>query len=331
MLAIDSPTCILYPTIAAVLIFAERLFFKLASRYNILDIPKHWSSHTHPTIRGGGIIFPLAILLWFFLWGLQYPYFMAGLFFIALISFRDDLRPLPPSVRLPVHFFSLGLLLVEVQAFNLPWAWWLVIFLLAGAWINAFNFMDGINGITVFYALVFVGSCVWLNESTFVEPSLLYVSFIALSIFAFFNARKRARTFAGDVGSVSLGFIMAFLMILLIRETGHFSYLLFFGIYGVDAALTIVHRLLKRENIFRAHRTHLYQYLANELGWPHLWVAGVYAVVQLIINGLVWRLLNSGANDLTVLLGGLGLLAGAYVAIKYRVMTLVSSKIPEKI
>jgi UDP-GlcNAc:undecaprenyl-phosphate/decaprenyl-phosphate GlcNAc-1-phosphate transferase len=95
--------------------------------------------------------------------------------------------------------------------------------------------------------------------------------------------RKKAKCFAGDVGSVSMAFIILFLLIALIFKTEHFKYILFLAVYGVDTVLTIVQRLLLKENIFEAHRKHLYQYLANEKKWPHVSVSILYACIQAII------------------------------------------------
>ncbi|MDR9443221.1 MAG: UDP-GlcNAc--UDP-phosphate GlcNAc-1-phosphate transferase, partial [Schleiferiaceae bacterium] len=155
-------------------------------------------------------------------------------------------------------------------------------------------FMDGINGITAFYALSVLAPLAYLNFSAgeqFFPQSLLYVVGISVWVFSWFNARKRARTFAGDVGSVSMAFILAYLMLQLFLHTGQWAYILFLSVYGVDAVLTIMHRLIKRENIFQAHRSHFYQYLANELAWPHLRVSGLYAILQLLISTLtIWGL-----------------------------------------
>jgi UDP-GlcNAc:undecaprenyl-phosphate/decaprenyl-phosphate GlcNAc-1-phosphate transferase len=145
--------------------------------------------------------------------------------------------------------------------------------------------MDGINGISVFYALAVLGG-VWLFSDRIpeIETSLMYVILIALVIFGWFNARPRAVAFAGDAGSLSLGLILAWPVTLLVLESGRWEFILLLGVYGVDTVLTIVHRLIRRENIFEAHRSHLYPYLANEAGWGHLPVAILYATTQAAIT-----------------------------------------------
>src|SRR5690606_637064 len=103
-------------------------------------------------------------------------------------------------------------------------------------------------------------------------------------VFAFFNFRTKAKCFAGDVGSVSIAFILLFALGALILKTGNFIYILFLTIYGIDSVWTIVRRLLRRENIFEAHRSHLYQYLGNEAGVNKLLISSLYTVLQLIIG-----------------------------------------------
>src|SRR5690606_8202141 len=106
-------------------------------------------------------------------------------------------------------------------------------------------------------------------------------------------ARTRAFTFAGDVGSVTMAFLLAWFMISLIFKTGHIEYILFFAVYGLDSAFTIFFRLLRHENILVAHRTHLFQYLSNELKWPHLLVSAIFSILQLIINSLTIFLIDT--------------------------------------
>ena len=107
-------------------------------------------------------------------------------------------------------------------------------------------------------------------------------------VFCFFNFRKKAKCFAGDVGSVGIAFILLFALGKLILQTGDFTYLLFLGIYGADSVLTIVHRILLHENLGQAHRKHVYQLMANELKMPHVVVSAIYMVMQLGISfGLI--------------------------------------------
>ena len=278
-----------YILVVALLFGLEKLYFIIADRFNIIDKPNERSSHSGITIRGGGIIFPISVLVWYLGFGFQLPWLLAGVLLIAMVSFIDDRFTIKPLPRLLVHLLSVMLVLVELGALSWPWYFWLIALVLIIGWLNAFNFMDGINGITVFYGLAVIAPIAWLNHENGILPtSLLTVMLIGLAVFAFFNARKKAKAFAGDVGSISLGLIIAYLMITMMIVDQSWHYILFVAIYGIDAVITIVQRLVKRENIFQAHRSHLYQYLANERKIPHVWVSASYALLQLLLSfGLI--------------------------------------------
>lgn len=267
----------------------ELLYFYVADHYNIIDKPNHRSSHQSHTIRGGGIIFCLAALLFFFVYQFQYPYFITGLFLISAISFLDDLLTLNNKVRLAVHLTAVSLMFAELGLFSMPWYGLVIAVIFVIGTINAYNFMDGINGITGAYSLIAIATFYYINQYVvaFTSNQLLIITGLSLLVFNFFNFRKKAKCFAGDVGSVSIAFIVLFLLLQLIIKTENFNYLLLLLIYGLDAVTTIVFRLIRRENIFEAHRRHFYQYLANENKKPHLTVSVCYAVLQLIINIIV--------------------------------------------
>ena len=105
----------------------------------------------------------------------------------------------------------------------------------------------------------------------------------ALLVFNFFNFRVKARCFAGDVGSVSIAFILLFILGRLMWLTQDVRWIVFLVVYGVDTVLTIIHRLILRENISEPHRKHAYQLLANELKWNHLSVSFLYMILQGVI------------------------------------------------
>jgi UDP-N-acetylmuramyl pentapeptide phosphotransferase/UDP-N-acetylglucosamine-1-phosphate transferase len=155
--------------------------------------------------------------------------------------------------------------------------------------INMYNFMDGINGITGAYSLVVLGGLQYVNlyRRPFIEKDMIWVPVIGCLVFLFFNFRKKARCFAGDVGSVTIAFWVIFLILDVILKTGNWGYILFLSVYGIDSVLTIAHRLILKQNIFKAHRLHFYQILANEQKVPHLLVSTGYAVLQAAIIGLV--------------------------------------------
>lgn len=269
-----------------VLLVSELLYFKIADKYNIVDKPNERSSHKHLPVRGGGFIFYWAVLLWFVWSNYTYPYFIAGLTAISLISYLDDIKPRPYKVRLAIHFISIILLFLQMEVFSLPWYVILLMVVIAAGMINVFNFMDGINGITGAYSLGFILSMLYINHNIvhFIENELMYFVIISLVVFLFFNFRKTARCFAGDVGAVSIAFVSIFLIAKLIIITGDISYLLLLVVYGVDTVLTIIHRIRLKENISQPHRKHMFQIMANELKIPHLVVTTYYVVLQSILT-----------------------------------------------
>ena len=281
-----------YIGVLGVIIAVFSLYLKLAVKFNIIDKPNVRSSHTVITIRGGGVLFPISILIWSLIEGIFNP-FILGLLCISIISFIDDCKPLSNKIRLSIHFISIGLLLYQLGFSEYSFIAWGLGLLFVGGWINAFNFMDGINGITVLYSLSILAACFYLNtQIDFIQDSILLYTAMALLVFGFYNVRKKAKSFAGDVGSVSMAFIIAFIVLSLILFTKNWQYVLLVSVYGIDSLLTIIQRLVKGENIFQAHRSHLYQYLANELKVPHVVVSVLYALIQLVLNiGLVFCIL----------------------------------------
>ena len=187
--------------------------------------------------------------------------------------------------RLLFHFSAMALMFYQWGLFSLSW-WWIVIALIVCTGIiNAYNFMDGINGITGGYSLVILAALAYINKEvvTFVEADFIYTVICSVLVFCFFNFRKKAKCFAGDVGSVSIAFILLFLIGRLIVQTGDFSWIVLLSVYGVDSVLTIIHRLMLHENIGLPHRKHLYQIMANELKVPHMIVSSIYMGVQTAI------------------------------------------------
>lgn len=276
----------IYMIVTATLIVAELVYFRIADHFNIIDKPNLRSSHTKVTLRGGGIIFLFGAWLWAAIFGLQYPWFIVGLTMISIVSFVDDVHSIPNWMRLLVQFTAMFLMFHELCI--LQWnLWWMVLI----AWIvcvgitNAYNFMDGINGITGAYSLAVLLPLIYVNAKTpFIDMSLLVVTTLAVLVFCFFNFRKKAKCFAGDVGAIGIAFILIFALGKLIVAQNDFSYIVFFTIYGVDTVLTICHRIMLHEHLGEAHRKHAYQIMANELKMPHVVVSSIYMGMQLLIS-----------------------------------------------
>ena len=276
---------IYYLMIIVLLFLAELFYFRIADKYNIIDKPNERSSHSKITLRGGGIIFYFGALAYFLTSSLEYPWFMLALTLITFISFIDDIISTKQITRLLFHFSAMALIFYQWGLFSLFW-WWIVIALIVCTGIiNAYNFMDGINGITGGYSLMILVALAYVNKEivSFVNEGIIYTVLCSVLVFCFFNFRKKAKCFAGDVGSVSIAFIILFLIGKLIIQTGDFSWIVLLAVYGVDSVLTIIHRLMLHENIGLPHRKHLYQIMANELKIPHILVASVYMIVQLVV------------------------------------------------
>jgi len=331
--------------ILPVLLLLERFYFYIADRFNIIDKPNQRSSHAYITRRGGGIIFPVAWLIYAASTGFEYPWFTLGLLLISAISFMDDLSEVAVGPRISTHALALFFAFYDLGVMDyFPWWGMVMVIIFSIAILNAVNFMDGINGITSMYALVFFALLSFnsglqgadilfdLNSPyTYIISSLL--------VFTFFNFRKKALCFAGDVGSVSIAYLMIGTLITQIFPSpnnqfavaGTFSapgelidlkFLLLLSVYGVDSLLTIVHRLILKENILKGHRKHLYQYMANEAGVSHLAVSSLYAVSQLVIS--IWILNNDVSLSQGV--GIIVFLSAVYVLSKWAIMRQYSTQ-----
>ncbi|TDO21982.1 MraY family glycosyltransferase [Pedobacter duraquae] len=279
----------IYFLIFCILLIGELTYFKVALQFKISDTPNNRSSHQIATIRGGGIVFVFAVILFAIFSKLVYPYFVAGLLMIGLISFMDDVFNLGSRIRLFFQFLAILLLLFQWGPQPFEAIWYLAILIIIVGVVNAYNFMDGINGLTGLYSSLLICTLYYINENIvhFISQQLLVIVFLSLVVFNIFNVRKFARCFAGDVGSISFALIAVFCIGSLILKTGNINYILFLLIYGLDSLTTILFRLLRGENIMEAHRSHFYQFLANEKGIPHVVVSLIYVFSQLAINVVV--------------------------------------------
>ena len=285
----------IYIAVFCLLFILEIVYFRIADRFNIIDKPNQRSSHTSITLRGGGIIFLFGAWLFWVLFGMEYSWFILGLSLIGVVSFVDDVHSLPDSTRLVAQFAAMFLMFYQFGILNLQ-DWWMVLIglIVCVGIINAYNFMDGINGITGGYSIAVLVPLIYLNSRIeFVSMPYLYVVGLSLLVFCFFNFRKKAKCFAGDVGSISIAFIILFALGKLILQTGDFSYIVFLAVYGADTILTICHRIQLHENIGQAHRKHAFQIMANELHIPHTIVSSLYMAIQMLISaGLIWLPIN---------------------------------------
>ncbi len=274
-----------YLFILTILFALELLYIRVAERFGVVDNPNSRSSHRQSTVRGGGIVFVFSSVIYFLWSGGSYPWFLAGMAIIAAVSFADDLRGAPIWFRLVGQFAGSALIMHGMGLFVGPMWLWCGIAIACVAFVNAYNFMDGINGSAGLYTFVTLATLAVLNERIgFVDSRFIYVAGLGCAVFCFFNVRNNPRCFAGDVGSLSMGTIILFALLNLIVTQGNMAWLVLVSVYGTDAGLTIVRRMLLRENILKPHRMHVYQILCNECGHDHIAVASSYAGVQLAIN-----------------------------------------------
>jgi len=282
---------IIYLIVFVLLLAAELFYFRIADRFNIIDKPNERSSHNYITIRGGGVIWWVAALLYLlFNLSVTAGWFLAGITLIAGVSFVDDVKGLGQKMRLLFHLLAMSCAFYLAGVFG-SYPWWAIVigYVVFIGIVNAYNFMDGINGITGLYSIAVLASLQYVNLSygNFVPPDLIWYPMIASPVFLFFNFRKRARCFAGDVGSVSVAFWVVTLLLLLMIKTENLIWIGFLMVYGVDAVMTILHRIYLKQNIMEAHRLHFYQILANEKKIPHRLVSLIYFTVQLLCSALI--------------------------------------------
>lgn len=302
--------------VALLLLFAgEFAYLRIADRFNIIDSPNQRSSHKKNVLRGGGIIFLLGVWMYAFLNTTGYPLFIGGMTLIASVAFIDDVCSLSPRFRFFVQFVAMFLLLQEAGMLVENKVWFLLPTMILGVCIiNAYNFMDGINGMTGAFSLMVLFTFWLLNrEMAFIDATLIELLMISALVFCFFNFRNQAICFAGDVGSVGMAYCVIFILLKLVLFTGNVTYLLFLVVYGIDTVLTIFHRLLLHENLLQPHRKHLFQLLANEGGHSHVTVSITYVLLQLAISlGYIYLPIDKWLYSVIVTIG----LVTAYLIIE---------------
>lgn len=327
----------LLAAITAVLCLVLRAYIMLARRFGI-------TNGKHKVVTGGGIIVPIACVAaciysahHIFL----YPYFLAGIVIIAAISFIDDIHDVSPWLRLGVHFACAVLLLLQMRL-EAPWInmpWWLCAIIVVGivALVNAFNFIDGIKGITGCYSLTVLLPCcltfIPINEMVFLCVTAAIITFCC------FNFYTPEQCYCGDTGSISLGYFASFLILgyaslspvpgnvpqpPMLVDGFDLTTIIFVIVYLIDFSFTLIKRIFLRENILTPHRRHLYQRLAFEAGVPHMRIALGYASTQAIISATY--VLAPPKHHLTILIISAVLLAVAYCFISSRLNAAAQSR-----
>ncbi len=303
-------------------------------QYRFLDVPNARSSHLHPKPTGGGLSIVLVttcslLLLWvtgILPWEGFAAYFLLGIVLIAAISLLDDVHALSFQVRIVAQFIGAIVLVISgvyisdltlpvVGSIHLGWLGIPFTCVLIVGLTNAYNFMDGIDGLAGLEAVIAGFFMMTLGQSVnagFATAAGLLIGASAVG-FLLFNWAP-ARIFMGDIGSTFLGFSFAFLTIALSLEHVHYFYLclLALWVFLFDTTYTILWRIGRREDIFTAHRLHLYQKMVDH-GYSHSAVSLIYGFLALagIGLGMAW---HSGLIASWLVLAVLIILASALIA-----------------
>ena len=280
-----------YILITVVLIIGLIVYLKIAEKWSIIDQPNSRSSHLIVTKRGGGIIYLIALFIYMISSNFNMPSIIICGLLLGIMGFIDDIKNLDFKIKLIFQCLTIGYFLSTGSYNGLEWYLLILMFFLIISSINIFNFMDGINGLTILYSLSFLISFYIINAHiiAFTDSNFLLIVILSNLIIGYFNIRKKAVCFLGDVGAITMGFIYAVLTITLIVKTNSLSPLILFLVYFLDSGWTIVERLLAKENIFHPHRKHLFQLLVNEYKLSHLLVASIYFSIQALID-ITWLL-----------------------------------------
>jgi UDP-N-acetylmuramyl pentapeptide phosphotransferase/UDP-N-acetylglucosamine-1-phosphate transferase len=250
----------------------------------ILDLPNHRSSHTVPTPRGGGwgvmlALIPawvLAVVLEGAALGPSFTVLGAAVILMAL-SWIDDLRQVPPAMRFAAQTLAVlvGLTALPFDALVLQGLvpFWLDRLLSALAWlwfVNLFNFMDGIDGITG-VKMIGIGTgiaCVWAVAGVPFGSILLPIALVGAALGFLLLNWHPAKIFMGDVGSVPVGFMSGWLLLFSATQGLWAPAIILPAYYLTDATITLARRLLRGEKVWLPHRQHFYQ-RATQRGWSH--------------------------------------------------------------
>lgn len=295
--------------------------YRLLVRKGIIDRPNERSSHTRPTARGGGIGIIIAILVMTLITtfgemgmrgDLTYLWLTGWAILLAVISFIDDLRSVSPVWRFGCHAAC-----AAAALFAIPWSgvWlapWLpasvfglVLFVWLTGYTNAFNFMDGINGIAGFQAALTGASMAWLGGQIvgWSHPSVLFSAILGGAGVGFLPHNfPKARMFMGDVGSAPLGFLLAAAVLALTTVCGWWmlpAFALLHANFVLDTGITLVRRAARGEKWHLPHREHFYQRMIRS-GKSHAFVTGWEAALQIITIALMYGYMRAEQPGLRI-------------------------------
>ena len=260
-------------------------------RRALVDTPNERSSHSSPTPRGGGITVMAAILI-VSLASVSLPtVVLGGALLLALISWIDDVRTLPVLPRILAQVVAVGAAILltlppaAVFPFPIPVTAPAVLICLGWVWfVNLYNFMDGIDGIT---GVETIAICVGIALVGALNPAAAWLVFPALTVaaamagFLVWNWHP-AKIFLGDVGSVPIGYLCGFMLLALAASGEPAAALLIPSYYLGDATVTLIKRAMRREKVWQAHKEHFYQ-RAHQRGLDHAAVSKRIAAMNALL------------------------------------------------
>jgi UDP-N-acetylmuramyl pentapeptide phosphotransferase/UDP-N-acetylglucosamine-1-phosphate transferase len=296
-------------------------------RLGVVDIPNVRSSHSRVTVRGGGlamvgIIVALIACLAVTQRDWELTVLIAAVLVLSTVSMADDIRSISPVVRILVHStcailavgtFGLKELEIAVNpgfSVNVPSAIVLLIqFLWVVGYTNAFNFMDGINGIAAGQAAVAgLGTAAFMSLYGNAGTSAVIGAIVGGAALGFLPHNfPRARVFMGDVGSATLGYLLATDLILACRDSGWFVLLPLFMLhvnFVLDTGITMLRRWWRGEQIWKAHREHFYQRLVRT-GKSHTFTTGSVLLIQCLILVILLNYPSFERHDRIIVLSGI--------------------------
>ena len=270
--------------------------------------PNARSSHAVPTPQGGGIAVVAATLIGAWLGavltstGLSTTEWLAlsvATILLALTGAIDDIRGLGPAPRLLIQIVAVGLVIASLpDDFSVmpqiarPFE--RALLLLGGVWfVNLVNFMDGIDWMTVAEVVPVTAGVVLLGFTDGAPPGTAVIAVALLGAiigFAPFN-RPVARLFLGDVGSLPIGLLLGWLMLMLAGRNNMAAAILLPLYYLADATITLARRLIRREAVWEAHRTHFYQRATD----------GGFSVEEIVVRVFVINLALAGLALITAI------------------------------
>lgn len=314
MVPVDNLNIIVWLILAAVLALAEWGYIRIARRYHIGISDTDNQGRRHFIAVGGGFIFILAAVIAVAFYPatdrnmINVYMYTGGAALLAVMSYADDLVGLSAKLRLVAHIVVIALVLAMYPFGGNVWLYLLAVTACTG-YVNASNFMDGTNGMLALY------SAVVLVSLLFVEVTALSIALLtAVAVFAFFNCRKNAMVYSGDVGSISIGFFIATTITYYILVSGEMSMAVFVAVFLTDTFCTFVIRLVNGERVLDSHRKHLYQRLIAG-GCRPLAVAAVYAGLQLAVNA-AW-LAMPAQGRIPFALAASAVLLAAYAGLRF--------------